>query len=223
KGVGREYFGLPDGPTIFLFVFDVHSVLARKNPSGLIEAFERAFGHDEDVRLVLKLVHGDESVRRTLLGQAADPRVILIDRVLDRPELNSLVVVSDCYVSLHRSEGFGVTMAEAMALGKPVIATGYSANMDFMNAGNSFPVRYELVRLQGDHGSYPEGSTWAEPDVEHAAELMRLVYESPARAREVALRGERDIWRYLSPASVGERIRERLIAIHQERSRLASA
>ena len=210
KNVGRDYFGLPEGVVIFLFMFDVHSVVARKNPSGLITAFKRAFGREDDVRLVLKLVHGDRKIRKALSDEAADSRVVVIDRVMERAEINSLIQVSDCYVSLHRSEGFGMTMAEAMALGKPVVATAYSANVDFMTPNNSFLVGYELVQLEKDYGPYPRGSVWADPDLGHASGLMRHVYENREHAREVAQRGSRDIWRYLSPEAVGERIVRRL-------------
>jgi glycosyltransferase involved in cell wall biosynthesis len=213
KGVGREYFGLPGPAFVFLFVFDAHSVLERKNPRGLIRAFRRAFPGQEDVRLVLKLVRGNRRIRDMLVAEAADARVLVVDRVLERSELNSLMDLCDCYVSLHRSEGFGLTMAEAMALGKPVIATAYSANTDFMNSGNSFPVRYELVRLDRDHGPYFRGGVWAEPSVEHAAELMRYVYEDPAAAAEVARRGRRDIRRSLSAEAIGEQIARRLDVI----------
>ena len=103
-----------------------------------------------------------------------------------------------------------MTMAEAMALGKPVIATAYSANLDFMTPNNSFLVGYELVRLEQDYGPYPRGSAWADPDLGHASGLMRHVYENREHAREVAQRGSRDIWRYLSPEAVGERIVRRL-------------
>ena len=203
KNVGRGHFGIPDGAFVFLFIFDVHSIVARKNPDAVIDAFRRAFPGGENVRLVLKFSHGDDAFRQSLLERARDPRLILLDQVLDRPELNTLIGACDCYVSLHRSEGFGVTMAEAMSFAKPVIATGYSANMDFMNASNSFPVRYDLVTLDQDYGPYRRGNTWASPDVQHAAELMRLVYESPDLARERGRLGQRDIRRYLDAAAIG--------------------
>jgi glycosyltransferase involved in cell wall biosynthesis len=210
KGVGREYFGLPKDSCIFLFMFDVYSVLARKNPSGLIRAFKQAFGAGEDVRLVLKVVHADPAIRAAIADEAQDERILIIDQVLERAEVNSLIEVCDCYVSLHRSEGFGMTISESMALGKPVIATGYSGNTDFMTPCNSFPVGYDLVELDQDYGPYPRGSMWADPDVEHASHLMRLVYDDPKHARQVGERAARDIWQYLSPDAVGARIARRL-------------
>ena len=209
----REHFGLSPEAVVFLFIFDVTSIVARKNPIGLIRAFKRAFKGNEDVRLVLKLSRGTRALRRALHSEAHDARVLVIDRVMERPELNALIEVSDCYVSLHRSEGFGVTIAEAMALGKPTIATAYSANVDFMTPGNSFPVRYNLVRLERDVPPYPRGSLWADPDEAHAAELMRAVYENPDHAAEVGRRGARDIFQYLGPQAVGDRIQSRLAVI----------
>ena len=109
----------------------------------------------------------------------------IVDQVLSREELNALIGVADCYISLHRSEGFGITMAEAMSLEKPVIATGFSGNTDFMTASNSFLVNYELVEIEQDHGPYKKGWLWAEPDVNHAAEFMRKVYENKALAKRI--------------------------------------
>jgi glycosyltransferase involved in cell wall biosynthesis len=211
--VSRVHFGLPEESLIFLFIFDVHSVVERKNPIGLIRAFRRAFKGREDVRLVLKLTHGSRRIRQAFQDEAQDHRIIVLDRVLERTELNSLIQLSDCYVSLHRSEGFGVTIAEAMSLGKPAIATAYSANIDFMSPSNSFLVRYDLVRLERDYPPYTRGNVWADPDLDHAAELMRTVYENPDLAREVGQRAARDIWQYLAPQAVGDRIRRRLMII----------
>jgi glycosyltransferase involved in cell wall biosynthesis len=210
KAVGRDHFGWQDHERVFLFMFDAQSIVERKNPRAVIQAFKRAFPDEPDARLVLKLIHATRPLVDALLEEAADPRVSVMDRVLDREEVLSLVELSDCYVSLHRSEGFGLTLAEAMALGKPVIATAHSANMDFMNVGNSLLVRYRLVRLEKDFPPYPRGSAWADPDVGHAAELMRVVYEDPDRARTLGERAREEVMAYLSPQAVGARIAERL-------------
>lgn len=215
KGVGRDHFGLRDDHRVFLFMFDAHSIVERKNPEAVIRAFKRAFPDEPDVRLVLKVVHGSRGLRDGL-SAGADPRVVLIDRVFDREEVNSLIAACDCYVSLHRSVGFGLTLAEAMALGKPVVATAYSANLDFMNVANSFLVRYSLVRLKQDYPPYPSGSVWAEPDVAHAAKLMRSVYDDPEHARLVGERARQDVMASLSPHVVGARVRERLSMIGRD-------
>ena len=220
--VGRAHFGLADGQRVFLFMFDAQSIVERKNPSALIAAFKRAFPKEGDARLVLKIGHAGRSLLARLRAEAADERVVVIDRVLDREEVNALIAMSDCYVSLHRSEGFGLTMAEAMALGRPVIATAYSANLDFMTSANSLLVRHRLVQLEKDHPPYPRGSAWADPDVEHAAELMRLVYAEPERARRLGERARADVMEYLSPRSVGARIAERLSLIDRELAARAS-
>ncbi len=116
----------------------------------------------------------------------------------------------DCYVSLHRSEGFGLTLAEAMAIGKPVIGTGYSGNVDFMNAENSYLVDYTIARVGPDCEIYPPEGEWAEPSVEHAAELMRSVYEDRERAAKLGARAREDIARTLSPRATGAAMRRRL-------------
>jgi glycosyltransferase involved in cell wall biosynthesis len=116
----------------------------------------------------------------------------------------------DAYVSLHRSEGFGLTMAEAMAIGKPVIGTGYSGNLDFMNAANSYLVEYELGRVGPDCEIYPPEGTWARPSIEHAAELMRRVVERPEEAAAIGARARKDVVRELSAQATGAAMRRRL-------------
>jgi glycosyltransferase involved in cell wall biosynthesis len=214
--VGRAHFGLQDGQCVFLFMFDAHSVVERKNPGAVIRAFKRAFQDEPDARLVLKVAHGDRALVEGLAGEADDARVLVMDRVFERAEVNSLLALCDCYVSLHRSEGFGLTMAEAMALGKPVIATGHSANLDFMNVANSLLVRFDMVRLEQDYPPYPRGSLWADPDLAHAAELMRVVFDDRDRARKLGERGRADVMAYLSPERVGARITERLALIGRD-------
>lgn len=187
----RSYFSIPEGKFVFLFMFDFHSFFARKNPDGVIKAFCRAFSTQEDVVLVIKSLHSkDYPEEMELLSQmAAEGNVVLFDHVYTREEMNALMYHADCYVSLHRSEGFGLTMAEAMSFGKPVIATAYSGNLDFMNANNSYLVQYEPVELEQDYGPYKKGNVWAEPDLEHAARLMRYVYENQPEAKAIGEKG----------------------------------
>ncbi len=218
-GVGRAELGLPSEGFLFLFMFDALSVLERKNPSALIEAFLRAKSSlPKGTRLVLKVINVDKVPRdhqEVLRIAERDPSIILVSRYLGRPETNALGSAVDCYVSLHRSEGFGLTLAESMFLGKPVIATGWSANMDFMTPWNSMPVKYKLVTLDADYGPYRKGNTWAEPDVDHAAECMVRVAADRELCRSLAEAGRADIRRSFSPAAVGEAIRRRLSAIRQ--------
>ncbi len=204
---------VPDDGFLFLFVFDYLSTIQRKNPVGLIEAFKRAFAPGEGPRLLLKTINGplrplaEEEVLWAAHGR---PDIHVLDRSLGGPELNGLMAACDAYVSLHRSEGFGLTMAEAMAIGKPVIATGYSGNLDFMNAENSYLVEYELGRVGPDCEIYPPEGTWARPSVEHAAELMRRVVERPEEAAAIGARAREDIARELSAQATGAAMRRRL-------------
>ena len=208
----REDFGLPDGRFAFLFLYDFLSETERKNPAGLMEAFRRAFRADDRVHLVIKTSNGD--MRRDdwkrLAAAAEGLPVTLFDRYLSRADVLALIRACDAYVSLHRAEGFGYTMAEAMAQARPVIATHYSGNADFMTPWNSFPVPYRLVELDRAHGRYAQGQVWADPDLDAAAELMRTVARDRDRAAEVARRGQEDVTRQLSPEACGARIVARL-------------
>jgi glycosyltransferase involved in cell wall biosynthesis len=210
--VGRDHFGLPSDAFIFLFMFDFLSVFERKNPLAVVEAYKEAFGEDNKAMLVLKCSNAkaDPTNAAKLLEAAKGASIRVIDGYLSRMEVASLVSVCDTYVSLHRSEGFGLTMAEAMRAGKPVIATAYSANVDFMNAGNSFSVAYRLVEIEKDFGPYRRGSAWAEPNVKQAAELMRWVFEHREVAALVGSRAREDMTAHLSPAAVGKVMKDRL-------------
>lgn len=204
---------VPDDEFLFLFVFDYLSTIQRKNPVGLIEAFKRAFTPGEGPRLLLKTINAplrplaEEEVLWAAHGR---PDIHVVDRSLSGEELSGLMAACDCYVSLHRSEGFGLTLAEAMAIGKPVIGTGYSGNLDFMNAENSYLVDYELGRVGPDCEIYPPEGRWARPSVEHAAELMRRVAERPEEAAAIGVRARKDIARELSPQATGAAMRRRL-------------
>ena len=128
-------------------------------------------------------------------------------------EMRDLMAACDAYVSLHRSEGTGLTITDAMALGKPVIATGWSGNTDFMNVSNSFPVSHELVEIQKSVGPYQAGQTWAEPSVEHAAQCMRAAYDDRDAAQARGRAAQRDIETHYSEQAIGQRINERLETI----------
>jgi glycosyltransferase involved in cell wall biosynthesis/SAM-dependent methyltransferase len=197
--------GLPDRFT-FLTLFDFYSTLQRKNPEGLIAAFKRAFQPGEGPQLLVKSFNGDYKPERLLrLREAADahPDIHLVDRYVSRAEKDALLAACDCYASLHRSEGFGLPLAEAMALGKPVIATGYSGNLDFMNEENSWLVGYDLTEVGPDGENYPPGGHWAEPKVEHAAEQMREIWQNAELRDSKAARARQDVCEQLSPQSVG--------------------
>jgi glycosyltransferase involved in cell wall biosynthesis/SAM-dependent methyltransferase len=197
----------------FLFLFDFFSTLQRKNPLGLVEAFRRAFKPGEGPKLLLKSYNGDyKPDQLATLEQAArrHPDVHVVDRYVTAAEKDALMASCDCYVSLHRAEGFGLTMAEAMALGKPVIATGFSGNLDFMTPENAYLVRHEMTEVGPEGENYPADGRWAEPDLDHAAELMRKVWEDREGSRALAEQGRADVLRDLSMERVGAMGRARL-------------
>ena len=215
----RSKVKLPEG-FLFLFVFDFFSVFERKNPLAVIDAFTRAFEPGEGPRLVIKSINGDkvgvalEALRAAAAGR---PDVTVVDEYVSAHEKNSYMAACDCYVSLHRSEGFGLTMAEAMAHGKPVIATGYSGNLAFMTEDNSYLVPYNLTTIPPGCEPYPAGSEWAEPDRARAAVLMRRVYEHPEEARERGAQARRDILERQAPERLGEFVAQRLEEIRELR------
>ena len=208
----RSYFQIPNDKFVFLFVFDFDSAIERKNPLGLIKAFKRAFDGTENVLLYLKSVHGNHhsqafaSVRLAADGQ---PNIFITDAVYTREEIDALVHSCDCYVSLHRSEGFGLPIAEAMRVAKPVIVTGYSGNMDFTTPENSFLVNYRLACIEQE-GPYPKGYVWADPALDQAAEHMRYVYKNRDAAAERGRRARETVLKRFDPVVAGTRMKERL-------------
>ena len=210
----------PDG-VMFLFTFDFNSSVARKNPMGVVEAFAQAFPADDEKSVLV--------IKGTNLGQAptfeahlrqALQRVKgrLIPGFLAQQEFEDLFHACDVYVSAHRSEGFGLGIAEAMALGKPVIGTSYSGNCDFMNAVNSCPLGYRLRPITAqDHvyqeaysDVYVEGAIWAEPDIGQAAQWMRLLASSEAIRRRIGDEAARTMCDGFSEMAVGRIAEERL-------------
>lgn len=212
--IQRNQLGLVEDKFIFLFMFDFHSTFIRKNPLAVIDAFEKAFSSSRDeVTLVIKYSNAHkypEQREQLQLAARKNPKIQLIDGHLTREEVNALVYNCDCYVSLHRAEGFGLTMAEAMYYGKPVIATGYSANTEFMNVGNSFLVKYDIVDITGGEQLYQKGNYWAEPDVNHAAALMHYVFHNYQQAQKVGIRASCDVRTMLKPKVIGEKMIKRL-------------
>ncbi|HTW42727.1 MAG TPA: glycosyltransferase [Solirubrobacteraceae bacterium] len=204
--------GVADG-FLFLFVFDYLSTIQRKNPVGLIEAFKLAFAPGEGPQLLIKTINGPLrplSEEEVLWAADGRPDVHVVDSSLTSAELDGVMAACDCYVSLHRAEGFGLTIAEAMAIGKPVIATGYSGNVDFTNAHNSYLVDYTIGRVGPECEIYPPEGEWAQPNVEHAAQLMRAVYEDRAQAARLGEQARADIARVLSTEATGAAMRARL-------------
>jgi len=223
EGVGRDELGLPVDSFVFLFCFDMLSILERKNPIGLIDAYCRAFDGDAGTTLVLKTINSDRAVpdlERIRLAIETRDDIILMDGYLQNDHVSALVASSDCIVSLHRSEGFGLTMAEAMALGKPVIATGYSGNLDFMDDATAYLVPWTYCEVPKGCDPYPVGGKWADPDLDEAARLMRHVVAHPEEAAAKGAAARQSVLTKHAPSVRAPFIRERLEYIEQTRADL---
>ena len=214
----RARFGLAAGDIAFFAMCDVLSVPERKNPLGVAEAFRAAFPGGEGVRLFLKIgnleFQPDLKARLAELARA-DPRITLLEGYLARQDLWTLMASIDCFVSLHRAEGFGLGMAEAMACGKAVIATPWSGNVDFTRVENALLVDYTLVELQRDLGPYRRGQVWAEPDVASAASAMRDVAQSRELRERLGARGRQTVADELSPAALAPLVATRLLNVRR--------
>lgn len=210
----RTYFELPQEPFLFLCMYDLKSYQERKNPMGAIQSFQRAFDkEDTTVGLVVKVngLHDGDADTAILDKLAAGYKnIYFIKQTLSRSDTNALIQIIDCFISLHRSEGFGLGLAEAMYLGKPVIGTGWSSNLDFMNAKNSCLVDFQLIPLIYDHGPYKKGQLWADPDIGDAARFMEKVRYDATFRQTIASNGQKTIREEFSPEAVGNKINQRL-------------
>jgi glycosyltransferase involved in cell wall biosynthesis len=194
--LGRVDFGLPEQPFTVLAAFDLSSHWARKNPAGAIAAFRRAFPSAIEAQLVLKVSGADQHPAQLerLRGLTAEmPNVRIIDRTLSPADLAALIHCADVLLSLHRSEGFGLFIAEAMWLGTAIVATGWSGVMDMLDPDNALLVAFDKVAVPpADYPSVPPGAQWAEPDIGHAADcLRRLAGDAGLRSRLRAKARER--------------------------------
>jgi len=212
ESVARGSLGIPDDHYVFLFMFDMYSEIERKNPLAVIRAFRAAFSPQEKATLVIKTSRGraDREGLERLQTAARENGVILIDQVVSRARAYGFLEMCDCFVSLHRSEGFGLGLAEAMLLGKPAIATNYSGNLSFMDAGNSLLVDYQLTEIARSGPIYAKGYVWADPSLEHAAACMRQVYDDRPAAVAMGARAKAELEVHLSLKAAGQRMVERL-------------
>lgn len=183
----RLHFGLPEDKFLYLIMFDLNSTMLRKNPTGAIEAFKQAFSkNNQDVGLVIKVNNPTDECMDTLHALLEGyQNVYYITKTLDKPEVNSLIRCVDVFISIHRAEGFGLVMAEAMLLKTACIATNWSSNTEFMNSDTACMVSYTKMQIAEGEGSYPPGATWADPSVEETAMYMRKLKESPDFYREL--------------------------------------
>lgn len=175
----REYFKLSQKKFLFLCMYDSNSTIYRKNPIGTIEAFKSAFAYDNDaVGLVIKVNNPQQNDLHKISKILENYKnVYIISEIMTKIEVNSLIKNCDVFVSLHRAEGFGLPLAEAMLLGKPTIATNWSANTEFMNIDNACIVDYDMICLEEDYAMYKKGNRWANPDIDQAAQYMKKLFE----------------------------------------------
>ena len=178
----RKEFGLPEDKFLFLFVFDFNSHLERKNPDAIIEAFQLAFKKkdNDNVGLVFKVMNTDgnnEKWKKFINKCNADRRISILDKTLSREKVLGLIKTCDCYVSLHRSEGFGRTIAEALILGKPVIATNYSGNTDFGQDLTYIKINFNLVSAKNIYffADISENYVWGDANIYDASNAMQII------------------------------------------------
>jgi glycosyltransferase involved in cell wall biosynthesis len=215
-GALRARFGLPPDKFLFLLLYDLNSYSPRKNPGAVIEAFRASGLAGRGAALVIKThsTAGNETELAALRAAVASlPGTTLLTDTFLRTDIYALEAACDCLVSLHRSEGFGLVVAECMFLGKPVIATDWSATAEFLNETNGCPVRASLVTLEQNHGPYAKGQTWAEPDVAHAAWWMQKLAADGALCARLGEAARTTIEEKFSPEKIGARYRRRLETI----------
>jgi glycosyltransferase involved in cell wall biosynthesis len=214
----REDLGLPPG-FVVLFCFDWLSVAERKNPGAVISAYAQAFQPEEGAHLIIMTINGDQrhSELERLRLTVDRPDITIMDGYLGWLEARALVELADCYISLHRSEGFGLTMAEAMALGKPVIATGWSGNLQFMTPEVSHLVPAELVPIPPEVPMYGGIGRWAEPDLDFASRALRTVFEEPSAALSLGRKARAHIEATQSMSTAAD-----FLIIHSQRLRKAA-
>ena len=215
--------------TRFLCCFDYWSTTARKNPQSTITAFKKAFQNTtNNVELILKSSTSNqfpEEHARLKRLTAHDSRIRWIDQLLSHTEMMALLSSADVFVSLHRSEGFGLVIADAMALGIPVIATGYSGNLEFMPPGSAYLIPWQWSAIPSSSGDYPQGSRWAEPSIGSAAQAMQNLAHSPEHRKRLGLAGRRAVKERLAPERLVPIVKQRLgtLLMHPSRRELKTA
>ena len=213
----RSHFGLPENKFLFLCMYDTGSTMERKNPIGVINAYKQAFSPEEqNVGLIVK-VNNQQQKDMQVINDALSgyPCVYIISDVLEKKQVNALIACSDVYVSLHRSEGFGLVPAEAMLLGTPVIATNWSANTEFMNSETACMVDYGFITIKKDHGPYEAGNRWADPDIRQAAGYMRKLYDDKEFYQRIAINAKSHITEKLSTERAARLIQNRIAEIYE--------
>lgn len=215
----RRKLELPADKFLFLYVFDFNSYLARKNPVAALEAFQMAFDRNDDsVRLVFKTMNANSENtdwQQFIKSCEKDARIIVMNKTMQRGEVLGLIRATDAYLSLHRSEGLGRTLAEAMLFGKPVIATDFSGNTDFVDSAHAYPVKWSPRSV--NLGEYPyvtelDSAWWAEPSISHAAEQMSKARKSRTDSRIIRFAKST-----FSPTRIGKMLLKRIQKLESER------
>ena len=207
-----------------MFAFDFLSYVERKNPFAAIAAFRALVAERPFIDAVLLIktqnAHRKPAMERRL-REAIEPmraRVLLVDETLSDREMKSLIALTDCFISLHRSEGWGFSLCEAMSLGKPVIATAYSGNMDYCNESTAKMIPFDLVAVRPDDYPHWENQHWAEPDIEAATQAMRELVDDPEAGRALGRRARANLSLNFGYLASGLRYEERLNALQAART-----
>lgn len=211
--LSRRYFGISESAFVFLNFLDLTSYATRKNPEGVLRMFRmlRKKRPYDDIQIVLKVKRGDDDASEWAAPLREEfPDAVFIARPLTSFENLSLIAGCDCFVSLHRAEGFGRGAGEAMFLGRIAMATGWSGNMDYMDAGSALLVDYRLEPVP--QGAYPhgEGQVWAEPDIDHSVHLALKALDDPGLVRQLERAGRRAAFARAGNRAVGLRMAERI-------------
>lgn len=212
----RRHFGIRESAFTLLQFFDTTSFVDRKNPFATIDLYHRLRNARPyaDIQLVLKVKHGDEANAQWEAElKRAVPDALIVSGRLETRELHSLISACDCFVSLHRAEGFGRGTGEAMSLGRLALATAWSGNLDYMSSDNSLLVKYRLIDVKKDQYPHWQKQKWADPDIGHALDLLLPVIDDPDRASEMKRAGRRTVENTMSHRAVGVRMAARLRAL----------
>lgn len=212
----RSHFNLPANKFLFLFLYDLNSYSARKNPQAVLAAFRASGLAGHGAALVIKVQNAaDNPEDFAALEEAVRdlPETVLITGTLPREEIYQLEAACDCFVSLHRSEGFGLSVAESMYLGKPVISTNWSSTAEFVTPDNGCSVRYTLKKIERNHGPYVKGQVWADPDIADAARWMQRLFSDRSLCAALGSAARETMETHFSPAAIGARYRRRLESI----------
>jgi glycosyltransferase involved in cell wall biosynthesis len=212
----RSWFHLPENQFLYLTMYDCNSTIQRKNPLGVIAAYKRAFPvENPEVGLVIKVNNPQQADLDMLRASFQGYRnIYLMSDILTKVQVNSLVSCVDVLVSLHRAEGFGLALAEAMLLGTPVVATNWSANTEFMSQETACMIDYSLVPIEEDYGPYKAGNRWADADLEQAAEAMQKLWQDPAFYQQISQNAKRSVTEQLSLERAGRCIQQRIDEIY---------